>query len=113
MVSRRCYTWGISLSLHSCAAVTIGLEATQYTVQEEGVGGATAEVCGVITSGTLMRDVSVTLQTADGSAMGTNARLSLLSCDCVSHSEHGTSKNLSPPNHHLAPSAKCWKITSI
>ncbi len=46
--------------------MTIGFENTSYTTDE----GTTVEVCALITSGPLERDVTVTLTSSDGSAEG-------------------------------------------
>ncbi len=44
--------------------VTIGLEETSFTVDE----GELVEVCVILISGTLEREVTVTLQTSSGTA---------------------------------------------
>ena len=57
------------LPLHnssSSTAVTIGFNDTAYTVTE----GGSASVSVSVLSGTLARDVVVTLQTEDGTATG-------------------------------------------
>ena len=46
--------------------MTFGLENTSLTLIEGG--GATARVCVIVTTGTLGRDVIVTLKTTDGTA---------------------------------------------
>ena len=46
--------------------MTFGLKDTSLTLNEEG--GATARVCVIVTTGTLGRDVIVTLNTMDGTA---------------------------------------------
>ena len=46
--------------------MTFGLRNTSLTLNEEG--GATARVCVIITTGTLRRNVTVTLSTMDGIA---------------------------------------------
>ena len=46
--------------------MTFGLKDTSLTLNEEG--GATARVCVIVTTGTLGRDVLVTLNTMDGTA---------------------------------------------
>ncbi len=48
------------------SAVTIGFEITEYTTDE----GTTVEVCALIHSGTLEREVTVSLTSSDGSAEG-------------------------------------------
>ena len=53
------------ITFHS-SAVTIGFNAVAYTVTE----GGSVSVGVAVQSGTLARDVVVTLQTIDGSATG-------------------------------------------
>ena len=53
--------------LCSTAVVTIGLEETMYTVNEDG---GSVEVCAVIVDGTLERDAVVVLSTSEGTATG-------------------------------------------
>ncbi len=48
------------------SAVTIGFENTEYSTDE----GTTVEVCVVILSGTLAREVTVTLTSSDDTAEG-------------------------------------------
>ncbi len=55
-------TWAI----YFITGVTIGLEDTTFTVDE----GELVEVCVILISGTLEREVTVTLQTSDGTAIG-------------------------------------------
>ncbi len=50
-----------------CAEVRIGLEETEFTVDE---GEVIVQVCARILSGSLGRDADVTFQTVDGSAEG-------------------------------------------
>ena len=46
--------------------MTIGFEETEYTTDE----GTTVEVCAMVTSGTLEREVTVTLTSRGDSATG-------------------------------------------
>ena len=50
-------------------SVTIGFEMELYNAAE---GNGSVELCAVLLEGTLERDVTVTLETQDGSAQGTS-----------------------------------------
>ncbi len=56
----------LTRAFYFIAGVTIGLEETSFTVDE----GELVEVCAILISGTLEKEVAVTLQTSDGTAIG-------------------------------------------
>ena len=65
------------------AAITIGFERIEYNVSE----GDRVEVCAVLMSGILEKDVLVFVNSSDGTANGTHnkQRAKLIQLDDVSH----------------------------
>ena len=57
--------------------MVIGLEQTQYTVEEEEDRVVLVEVCANLTRGSLERDAEVILRTVDGSAVGKDAHVTV------------------------------------
>ncbi len=60
----------LTRAIYFITGVTIGLEETTFTVDE----GELVEVCVILISGTLEREVTVTLTTSDGTATATGIR---------------------------------------